>query len=703
MAESGYYYSINDFPGNGTQTTFEVSFAGGYISRSHISARLFNNSTKLFVDMPFTWVNDFTIQVATAPAIGYTLRVYRSTPIAEPLVNYEDGALLNEVNLDTANKQAIFAAAEAFDASGSVVGNDLLRDAMAALAHARDRANHTGTQDIPTVTGLASALSDLASSVTFADTVQELLASPAVILPKIVRTADGHVYKVASAGASDHQVVTAGGVKLYVLPGLAGIAAEAFGISTANSAAVNTPLFHKLWDFAAGKRCTLGFGRYKYAGAYAGNVNMRGGGMPSVTVARTGLENGTILEGTTSFSGSVVLLSDMGVDHGSTYFATGADALKISADPYNSGRLVVLTNVAAIGRNDNDAFHSFLVEGYGRVSLTNCAGATNQYCFAIKSRNVVFNGLHTLGGQNGIIFKSDGSSVGSGSLANVAGSNILIEGNLNTVYGLRILAANQSISNVTINGVDMSSVGNGVVVEVAAGVAISELQISDVNGRDIRNFGINTGGAGGMYEAQFNHFNMVELGAYAAQFQVGNIKLNNFYGSLKAGSTTNAATMIRAEASLSAFTANSIELVENYGSGAAKPALYLALNPLLTRLTGELRCGVEGNLPEPGLNAQTPSGSTAALTLLPDLVGMRSTCIVSITAATTVTSITQRMPNTTTNYPRGYLVTIMNTSGFALTLQNNGNIRTRNDTDLVIPINKTATFMWLGSSWHQVN
>lgn len=134
MAENGYY-SINDFPGNGSRTTFEVSFAGGYISRSHISARIFKDIDKTFVDTTFTWVNDYTIQVTPAVPTGYTLRVYRSTPVVSPLVNYSDGALLNETNLDVANKQAIFAAAEAVDAFGTVPGNDALRDAAAAASY----------------------------------------------------------------------------------------------------------------------------------------------------------------------------------------------------------------------------------------------------------------------------------------------------------------------------------------------------------------------------------------------------------------------------------------------------------------------------------------------------------------------------------------------------------------------------------------
>lgn len=266
-----------------------------------------------------------------------------------------------------------------------------------------------------------------------------------------------HSYAEAPAGAADQHVTTASGVKLYVLPSAGGFSAEAFGVSEANTAAANTAILHRMWDFANGRLCRIGTGRFRYAGSYTGVVNMQGARMPTVNTDRTALENGTIFEGLTNFSGSVVILRDLGVDHGSAAFSTGADAIKLSAAPYNSGRLAVLQNVVGLGRSDTDAYHGVLVEGYARAALANCVGSTNQYCFAIKSRNVVIQGLQALGGQNGVIFKSDGTGVGSGSLSNVSASDILIEGNANTVNGIRVLSSNQSISNLTINGVNMST------------------------------------------------------------------------------------------------------------------------------------------------------------------------------------------------------------------------------------------------------
>lgn len=64
-------------------------------------------------------------------------------------------------------------------------------------------------------------------------TVADLLADTTLTYPAVaagdVVEAGGFRYQVAASGASDHHVTTAGGVKLYVLPGASGYNVKAFG------------------------------------------------------------------------------------------------------------------------------------------------------------------------------------------------------------------------------------------------------------------------------------------------------------------------------------------------------------------------------------------------------------------------------------------------------------------------------------------
>lgn len=107
-------FSVNVFPGNGTQTNFEISFAGGYISREHVKAYI---RVGLGEEVPvaFEWVNDNTVRRVPAPPVNSVFVVYRSTPKDKPLADFSNGAVLTETSLDLNAKQAVFIAAEAQD------------------------------------------------------------------------------------------------------------------------------------------------------------------------------------------------------------------------------------------------------------------------------------------------------------------------------------------------------------------------------------------------------------------------------------------------------------------------------------------------------------------------------------------------------------------------------------------------------------
>lgn len=106
-------FSINSFPGDGVQTVFEISFAGGYISQEHVKAYV---SRLGFPDVPveieFTGPNTI---IAPATPVGSDLIVYRDTPKAAPIADFGDGAILTEASLDINAKQAVFLAQEALD------------------------------------------------------------------------------------------------------------------------------------------------------------------------------------------------------------------------------------------------------------------------------------------------------------------------------------------------------------------------------------------------------------------------------------------------------------------------------------------------------------------------------------------------------------------------------------------------------------
>ena len=93
-------YSYALYTGNGSTTQFALTFP--YIRKEHIKAYV------NYVDTAYTWVNDSTIQLASAPGAGVRVEVRRITPLSAPLVDYTDGSTLVAGDLDTSNLQHLY-------------------------------------------------------------------------------------------------------------------------------------------------------------------------------------------------------------------------------------------------------------------------------------------------------------------------------------------------------------------------------------------------------------------------------------------------------------------------------------------------------------------------------------------------------------------------------------------------------------------
>lgn len=170
-------YATFSAPGDGSTTQWEFNFAGaegtpGYISKDHV--KCFTTSpTGVRTEVVITegmWVGPNTIEVSPAVPVGHTITIYRSTPVDKPLVNYTTTAIINEANLDKANRQAVYVAAEARD-----VYLDSHEDASDALANSIE-ALDKATTALATANGIDSkaqtALDNSAAAVVTADAAE---------------------------------------------------------------------------------------------------------------------------------------------------------------------------------------------------------------------------------------------------------------------------------------------------------------------------------------------------------------------------------------------------------------------------------------------------------------------------------------------------------------------------------------------------
>jgi hypothetical protein len=102
--------TIVSYPGDGVTKNFTFQF--DYISQQYVKVRVDGDI------VPFTFTSAKAISVSTAPLAGQTLVITRETD-RERLVDFTDGSVLIEEDLDLSALQAIHIVQEALDLSGA--------------------------------------------------------------------------------------------------------------------------------------------------------------------------------------------------------------------------------------------------------------------------------------------------------------------------------------------------------------------------------------------------------------------------------------------------------------------------------------------------------------------------------------------------------------------------------------------------------
>lgn len=105
MAHSSVTYT-----GDGVITQRAVTFP--FITKSHVLVHV--NA----VNTAFTWVNDAVVNISPAPANGTTIKIFRTTPVATPIVDFSNASTLTESDLDKAHLQNLYCIQEVRDHLG---------------------------------------------------------------------------------------------------------------------------------------------------------------------------------------------------------------------------------------------------------------------------------------------------------------------------------------------------------------------------------------------------------------------------------------------------------------------------------------------------------------------------------------------------------------------------------------------------------
>jgi hypothetical protein len=101
------YFAQVTYTGNGSTTSYAIPFS--YIDSSHVKAYINGTLTSAFT------VSTSTLTFTSAPANGATIRIERQTPLDARLVDFADGSVLTEADLDRSANQNFFIAQEVAD------------------------------------------------------------------------------------------------------------------------------------------------------------------------------------------------------------------------------------------------------------------------------------------------------------------------------------------------------------------------------------------------------------------------------------------------------------------------------------------------------------------------------------------------------------------------------------------------------------
>lgn len=106
-------YSYIEYTADGATTTFAIPFS--YTNESDLTVYVGG------VDTSFSFLSSSTVSVSPAPAQDAVVRIARKTPIDSREVDFSNGAILTESDLDRSNIQVFQAAQEAIDTAGEAL------------------------------------------------------------------------------------------------------------------------------------------------------------------------------------------------------------------------------------------------------------------------------------------------------------------------------------------------------------------------------------------------------------------------------------------------------------------------------------------------------------------------------------------------------------------------------------------------------
>ena len=198
-------YSYVQYTGNGSTTNYVFSFP--YLESTHIKVRVNGSITS------YTFLNSSTVTISPAPANGAIIDIRRETPKDNPPVDFTDGSVLLESDLDLLAKFNLYTAQESSDGVADSITKDTLGvwdaqsrriKSLADPVNANDAVNKTWAE-----TGMTSQLSSATTQAANAATSATNAATSAATATTQASTATARASEAAASATAAASSATA--------------------------------------------------------------------------------------------------------------------------------------------------------------------------------------------------------------------------------------------------------------------------------------------------------------------------------------------------------------------------------------------------------------------------------------------------------------------------------------------------------------
>jgi hypothetical protein len=159
------------YTGNGATTNYAIPFS--YLDSSHIKVRVNGTITA------FTLLNSSTVQISPAPLAGTIIDIRRETPKDSAPVNFTDGSVLLEKDLDLLAAFNLYTAQESADGVADAIVKDTTGVWDAQSRRIKDVANPVNANDAVNKNWAETAMSSQLASATAQATISTTKAGEA--------------------------------------------------------------------------------------------------------------------------------------------------------------------------------------------------------------------------------------------------------------------------------------------------------------------------------------------------------------------------------------------------------------------------------------------------------------------------------------------------------------------------------------------